>query len=52
MSAGATVADIVANLDLPKEQVKLIFINGRKAELSTVLQEGDRLGLFPPVGGG
>jgi sulfur-carrier protein len=49
---GATVHDIVRRLSVPETDAKLIFINGRKAELDTPLKDGDRLGIFPPVGGG
>jgi hypothetical protein len=31
--------------------VKLIFVNGQKASLDTVLKNGDQVGLSPPVGG-
>ena len=31
---------------------KLVFINGRRATLNTILKDGDRLGVFPPIGGG
>ena len=49
---GTTVGDLVAELDIDPKDAKLIFINGRKGELATVLAEGDRVGLFPPIGGG
>lgn len=49
---GETVADIVARLGIPAEELKLVFVNGTHAPLSTPLSEGDRVGLFPAVGGG
>jgi molybdopterin converting factor small subunit len=49
---GASVAEIMKRLGLVQEDVKLIFVNGAKAELDTRLKDGDRLGLFPAVGGG
>ncbi len=49
---GTCVDDLVRALNIPRETVKLIFINGRKAEGDQILADGDRLGLFPPVGGG
>lgn len=49
---GSTVADLVAELDIDPQDAKLIFINGRKGALESVLTEGDRVGLFPPIGGG
>jgi molybdopterin synthase sulfur carrier subunit len=48
----ATVADIVEMLGLPNDQVRLVFVNGRHVGRDHVLVEGDRVGIFPPVGGG
>lgn len=49
---GTTVADVVRELNIPVKDAKLIFINSIRKELDTPLQDGDRLGIFPPVGGG
>lgn len=43
---------LIKNLGIPDDLVKLIFINGRKQDSRYPLKHGDRLGLFPPVGGG
>ena len=48
----ACVKDIVQKLKIPADSVKLIFINGVHAKKDTPLKDEDRLGLFPPVGGG
>jgi len=50
--SGATVGELADQLKMPRDKVKLIFINGVRGSLSTALQDGDRVGLFPPVGGG
>ena len=47
-----TVWDMARHLKLPLEQVKLIFVNGVRRNGDTRLKEGDRVGIFPPVGGG
>jgi sulfur carrier protein ThiS len=52
ISAGMTVNDLLVQLNLPAEKAKLIFIDGTKAEPSARLQGGERVGIFPPVGGG
>ena len=52
VEAGTTVARLVDLLGIDPKDAKLIFINGRKGALDSVLAEGDRVGLFPPVGGG
>jgi molybdopterin converting factor small subunit len=49
---GVCVKDVIQKLNIPVDTVKLIFINGVHAKLDTNLKDGDRLGLFPPVGGG
>lgn len=49
---GADVASIMALLRVPPDEVKIIFVNGTHAEPDAVLHDGDRVGLFPAVGGG
>lgn len=49
---GATVADLLAQLDLPEDQVKIVFVNGIVHEMDHQLEDEDELGIFPPVGGG
>ena len=49
---GATVDQVVSNLNIPENEVKLIFVNGRQQRGDYTLCNGDRLGIFPPVGGG
>ncbi len=50
--AGATVADLLALAKIDPAEVRLIMVNGIAADLGRVLQDGDRLGVFPPLGGG
>lgn len=49
---GATVTRLIQQLELPEEDVKLIFVNGIIRERDYPLSDGDELGIFPPVGGG
>jgi len=49
---GATVADLMNRLNLPREEVKVAFINGRTRPLDWPLEPGDEAGFFPPIGGG
>jgi sulfur carrier protein ThiS len=48
----ATVGQLMEELDLPEEQVKVVFVNGVVRKEDQQLSEGDEIGLFPPVGGG
>lgn len=50
--AGETVAEVMARLGIPSEAVALIFVNNVHRQLETVLQDGDAVGFFPPIGGG
>jgi molybdopterin converting factor small subunit len=49
---GTSIRALLDQIDVPREKAKLIFINGVKAELTSVLEGGERVGIFPPVGGG
>ena len=49
---GISIRTLLQELDIPENEAKLIFIDGLKAELTTVLKGGERIGIFPPVGGG
>lgn len=48
---GTTIADVIADLGLP-DAPRIIFVNNRSAEESTVLETGNRLAIFPPIAGG
>jgi molybdopterin converting factor small subunit len=49
---GMSIRDLLEQIEMPREKAKLIFINGIKAELTSTLEGGERVGIFPPVGGG
>lgn len=52
IEADTSIRKLLQQLDIPEDMAKLIFINGLKAELTTLLKGGERIGIFPPVGGG
>ncbi|NDV21668.1 MoaD/ThiS family protein [Desulfovibrio sp. JC022] len=52
ISEGETVADVLDRVGIPADEVKIIFINGVSSKFDSVLTDGDRVGLFPAVGGG
>ena len=52
ITEGTKIRDLLAQMKLPKEAVKIIFLNGVHASGDTTLRDGDRLGIFPPVAGG
>ena len=49
---GIRVGDVLAGLPIPPSDAYTFFVNGRHAEQSQILQEGDVLSVFPAVGGG
>lgn len=48
----ATISEVIEILKIPEELIKLMFLNGIHAKKERGLKDGDRLGLFPPIGGG
>ena len=52
ISPGITVLDVFEQIGVPVEKAKLIFVNGLKKDLDVELSGGERVGVFPPVGGG
>lgn len=49
---GSTLKDLINQLEIPESEVKVCFVNARTQELDTPLNNGDDVGIFPPVGGG
>ena len=49
---GSTLDDLVNHLALPREQVKVTFVNGRGRELDYLLAHENEVSIFPPIGGG
>lgn len=52
MPDGCTVLDLVRKIKIDPAEIHLIMINGIGCEFDKIVSEGDRIGLFPPVGGG
>jgi molybdopterin synthase sulfur carrier subunit len=49
---GITIDDIMQELNLPEEDVSIIFVNGRHADTAYKSQNNDTIAFFPPIGGG
>ena len=52
LDKGSTIAQLLDQLNIPKDKVRLIFINNLKGDLNSILKGGERVGIFPPIGGG
>lgn len=49
---GTTIKSLLQQLKVPREEIKVVFVNGIHARDDDILKEGDRVGIFPAVGGG
>lgn len=48
----ATVGSLIARLKIPSDFEKMVLVNGRQANPSVRLEEGDDVFIFPPAAGG
>lgn len=46
------IVDVIHRYDIPPDEVAIRLVNGRHADDDQILNDGDTLSLFPPVGGG
>ncbi|MHB1127469.1 MAG: MoaD/ThiS family protein [Bacillota bacterium] len=49
---GSTGLDLLRVIGIPDGEGKLFIVNGVRMEPEVELQEGDRVGIFPLLGGG
>ena len=49
---GTSAEELVDSLEIPQSEIAILMINGRHSKLNAILQDGDVISLFPPVGGG
>lgn len=49
---GQTIEQVLAILGIPAEQARIVFVNNRAAALDDPLEGGERVGIFPAIGGG
>ncbi len=52
LEPGATVGLLISTLKIPPELERAVLVNGRRANPSTRLEEGDEIFIFPPAAGG
>ena len=48
----AKLGNLLNELKLPKEEVKMALVNGKWEDENYLLRDGDRIGIFSPIGGG
>jgi sulfur-carrier protein len=49
---GATIQDLIDLLEIPEDETKVAFVNSLVRDKEYRLEPGDKVGIFPPVGGG
>ena len=47
-----TILDIIKMLNIDENEVAIMLLNGRDGNSDRMLNDGDVISLFPPVGGG
>ncbi|MCF8039848.1 MAG: MoaD/ThiS family protein [Desulfohalobiaceae bacterium] len=52
IAPGESVLSLLKRLGLDKSEVKVVFVNGKHAAGEQRLAHGDRVAVFPAVGGG
>ena len=52
LSENATLYDLINLLKIPSEETRIMFVNGIIQESDCKLNDGDEIGIFPPIGGG
>lgn len=52
LDAPLTVRELAEKLGLPLPEIKIVMLNGRHATFDQRINDNDRIGYFPAVGGG
>ncbi len=52
LDSGLTVSQLCELLGIPEREIKIIMVDGKKRSPGHTLKGGERVALFPPVGGG
>lgn len=48
----AKLQHLADQLGIPSEETKVAFVNGLIRDMDWILEPGDEVGIFPPIGGG
>lgn len=47
-----TVEELCERINIPCDKIKIVMVNGKSKHMDHVLKGIERVGLFPPIGGG
>lgn len=45
------IVDVVEGLNIPPREIAICLVNGHDTAIESVIQDGDTVALFPPIGG-
>ncbi|MBI5248447.1 MAG: MoaD/ThiS family protein [Desulfomonile tiedjei] len=49
---GISIQELLSILKIPRDNPKIMFLNGIHATGNEVIKDGDRVAVFPPIAGG
>jgi molybdopterin converting factor small subunit len=53
IAQGTTIRQVLeGEIGISPHEVKMVFVNGLARDFDYPLADGDRVGIFPPIGGG
>jgi sulfur-carrier protein len=52
LPVGSTVEQILNELKIPPHESKQVYVNSLRREKDYILQDGQRVAVFPPIAGG
>ena len=52
LPVGSNVEQILSKLKIPPHESKQVFVNNVRREKDYILQDGQRVAVFPPIAGG
>jgi len=52
LGGGRSVRELLRDIGVPEQEAAIIIVNGKRARPDTVLSDGDKVSVFPLIGGG
>jgi molybdopterin converting factor small subunit len=52
LNDNSNVSALIDKLKLPRKEISLVMVNGKHQKDDFILKDGDRVGIFPLIGGG
>jgi len=52
LGEGTSIRQLLGQLRVPEKEVAFVFVNSAQRKLDQALDNGDEVGVFPPIAGG